>query len=357
MKPKGRKKEILITGNDKNSGNIFYQQIIDYLYTDKFVEDLKNVLQNKNFQSQKNKIKDYFRAPIKHINYLKKMRYSPQQKPNDVKKEYFYFKEDRELLRKIFVIQSTFKYSPDYCYLPIKSEQFDWNSFFLNFERENQSLKGDELSIQIGKYLQNNISLKPNNRSKSFSEYINYIYSSNSGTYNIFRFLNNLYFDDETTSLKYIVKEEFKNYRGKDFRLTNLTALNSNRTKINPTATMRIFTKLIPQYYSYLSGLVTEKQFLTVLVTEMREYILEVVKLRVVNELDISTYFKDYPECILEHLSFDYNYNSSQKYSINEFPIDKQRFILELMKKSSNEDVWDDCLELYLYLEEKFKED
>jgi hypothetical protein len=100
------------------------------------VEDLKNVLQNKNFQSQKNKIKDYFRAPIKHI----------------------------------------------------------------------------RLSIQIGKYLQNNISLKPNNRSKSFSEYINYIYSSNSGTYNIFRFLNNLYFDDETTSLKYIVKEEFKNY-------------------------------------------------------------------------------------------------------------------------------------------------
>ena len=106
----------MITGNDKNSGNIFYQQIIDYIYTDKFVEDLKNVLQNKNFQSQKNKIKDYFRAPIKHISYLKKMRYSPQQKPNDVKKEYFYFKEDRELLRKIFVIQSTFKYSPDYCY-------------------------------------------------------------------------------------------------------------------------------------------------------------------------------------------------------------------------------------------------
>ena len=347
----------MITGNDKNSGNIFYQQIIDYIYTDKFVEDLKNVLQNKNFQSQKNKIKDYFRAPIKHISYLKKMRYSPQQKPNDVKKEYFYFKEDRELLRKIFVIQSTFKYSPDYCYLPIKSERFDWNSFFSNFERENQSLKGDELSVQIGKYLQNNIPLKPNNRSKSFSEYINYIYSSNSGTYNIFRFLNSLYFDDESTTLKYIVKEEFENYQGKDFRLTNLTALNSDKTKINPTATMRIFTKLIPQYYSYLSGLVTEKQFLTVLVTEMREYILEVVKLRVVNELDISTYFKDYPECILEHLSFDYNYNSSQKYSINEFPIDKQRFILELMKKSSNEDVWDDCLELYLYLEEKFKGD
>ena len=347
----------MITGNDKNSGNIFYQQIIDYIYTDKFVEDLKNVLQNKNFQSQKNKIKDYFRAPIKHISYLEEMRYSPQQKPNDVKKEYFYFKEDRELLRKIFVIQSTFKYSPDYCYLPIKSERFDWNSFFSNFERENQSLKGDELSVQIGKYLQNNIPLKPNNRSKSFSEYINYIYSSNSGTYNIFRFLNSLYFDDESTTLKYIVKEEFENYQGKDFRLTNLTALNSDKTKINPTATMRISTKLIPQYYSYLSGLVTEKQFLTVLVTEMREYILEVVKLRVVNELDISTYFKDYPECILEHLSFDYNYNSSQKYSINEFPIDKQRFILELMKKSSNEDVWDDCLELYLYLEEKFKGD
>lgn len=347
----------MITGNDKNSGNIFYQQIIDYLYTDKFVEDLKNVLQNKNFQSQKNKIKDYFRAPIKHISYLKKMRYSPQQKPNDVKKEYFYFKEDRELLRKIFVIQSTFKYSPDYCYLPIKSEQFDWNSFFSNFERENQSLKGDELSIQIGKYLQNNIPLKPNNRSKSFSEYINYIYSSNSGTYNIFRFLNSLYFDDESTTLKYIVKEEFENYQGKDFRLTNLTALNSDQTKINPTATMRIFTKLFPQYYSYLSGLVTEKQFLAVLVIEMREYILEVVKLRIVNGLEISPYFEDYPECILEHLSFDYNYNSSQKYSINEFPIDKQRFILELIKKSSNEDVWDDCLELYLYLEEKFKGD
>ena len=345
----------MITGKDKNSTNTFYQQIIDYLYTDNFVKDLKNVLQNKNVQSQKNKIKDYFRAPIKHISYLKKIRYSPQQKPNNVKKEYFYFKEDRELLRKMFVVQSTFKYSPDYCYLPIKSEQFDWNSFFSNFERENQSLQGDELSIQIGKYLQNNIPLKPNNRSKSFSEYINYIYSSNSGQHNIFRFLNNLYFDDESTTLKYIVKEEFENYRGKDFRLTNLTALNSDRTKMIPTATMRIFTKLIPQYYSYLSGLVTEKQFLTVLVTEMREYILEVVKLRVVNELDISTYFEDYPECILEHLSFDYNYNSSQKYSINEFPIDKQRFILELMKKSSNKDVWDDCLEFYLYLEEKFK--
>lgn len=253
----------------------------------------------------------------------------------------------------MFVIQSTFKYSPDYCYLPIKNEQFDWNLFFSNFERENQSLQGEELSIWIEKYLQSNIPLKPNNRSKSFSEYINYIYSSSSGQYNIFRFLNNLYFDDESTTLKYIVKEEFENYRGKYFRLTNLTALNSSI----PTSTMRIFTKLIPQYYSYLSGLVTEKQFLTVLVTEMREYILEVVKLRVVNELDISTYFEDYPECILEHLSFDYNYNSSQKYSINEFPIDKQRFILELMKKSSNEDVWDDCLELYLYLEEKLKGD
>lgn len=343
----------MITGNDKNSGNIFYQQIIDYLYTDKFVEDLKNVLQNKNFQSQKNKIKDYFRAPVKHISYLKKIRYSPQQKPDDVKKEYFYFKEDREYLRKMFVIQSTFKYSPDYCYLPIKNEQFDWNSFFSNFERENQSLKGDELSIQIGKYLQNNIPLKPNNRSKSFSEYINYIYSSNSGTYNIFRFLNSLYFDDESTTLKYIVKEEFENYQGKDFRLTNLTALNSYRTKINPTATMRIFTKLIPQYYSYLSGLVTEKQFLVVLVTEMREYILEVVKLRIVNGLEILPY----SEYFLEYLSFDYNFDSSSKYSINEFPIDKQKLILEIMKKSSNEDVRNDYLKLYLYLEEKLKGD
>lgn len=257
----------MITGNDKNSGNIFYQQIIDYLYTDKFVEDLKNVLQNKNFQSQKNKIKDYFRAPIKHISYLKKMRYSPQQKPNDVKKEYFYFKEDRELLRKIFVIQSTFKYSPDYCYLPIKSEQFDWNSFFLNFERENQSLKGDELSIQIGKYLQNNISLKPNNRSKSFSEYINYIYSSNSGTYNIFRFLNNLYFDDETSTLKYITREEFKEYQGKDFRLTNLTTLNSFVLKRITSVRLRLFVKFVPYYYSYLSGLITERKFLPVLVS------------------------------------------------------------------------------------------
>lgn len=343
----------MITGNDKNSGNIFYQQIIDYLYTDKFVEDLKNVLQNKNFQSQKNKIKDYFRTPVKHISYLKKIRYSPQQKPDDVKKEYFYFKEDREYLRKMFVIQSTFKYSPDYCYLPIKNEQFDWNSFFSNFERENQSLKGDELSIQIGKYLQNNIPLKPNNRSKSFSEYINYIYSSNSGTYNIFRFLNSLYFDDESTTLKYIVKEEFENYQGKDFRLTNLTALNSDRTKINPTATMRIFTKLIPQYYSYLSGLVTEKQFLVVLVTEMREYILEVVKLRIVNGLEILPY----SEYFLEYLSFDYNFDSSSKYSINEFPIDKQKLILEIMKKSSNEDVRNDYLKLYLYLEEKLKGD
>ena len=343
----------MITGNDKNSGNIFYQQIIDYLYTDKFVEDLKNVLQNKNFQSQKNKIKDYFRAPVKHISYLKKIRYSPQQKPDDVKKEYFYFKEDREYLRKMFVIQSTFKYSPDYCYLPIKNEQFDWNSFFSNFERENQSLKGDELSIQIGKYLQNNIPLKPNNRSKSFSEYINYIYSSNSGTYNIFRFLNSLYFDDESTTLKYIVKEEFENYQGKDFRLTNLTALNSDRTKINPTATMRIFTKLIPQYYSYLSGLVTEKQFLVVLVTEMREYILEVVKLRIVNGLEILPY----SEYFLEYLSFDYNFDSSSKYSINEFSIDKQKLILEIMKKSSNEDVRNDYLKLYLYLEEKLKGD
>lgn len=343
----------MITGNDKNSGNIFYQQIIDYLYTDKFVEDLKNVLQNKNFQFQRDKVKDCFRAPIKHLGYLQKMRYSPQQKPNDVKKEYFYFKEDRELLRKMFVIQSTFKYSPDYCYLPIKSERFDWNSFFSNFERENQSLKGDELSIQIGKYLQNNIPLKPNNRSKSFSEYINYIYSSNSGTYNIFRFLNSLYFDDESTTLKYIVKEEFENYQGKDFRLTNLTALNSDQTKINPTATMRIFTKLFPQYYSYLSELVTEKQFLAVLVTEMREYILEVVKLRIVNGLEILPY----SEYFLEYLSFDYNFDSSSKYSINEFSIDKQKLILEIMKKSSNEDVRNDYLKLYLYLEEKFKED
>lgn len=339
----------MITDKDKNSGNIFYQQIINYLYTDNFVKDLKNVLQNKNVQSQKNKIKDYFRAPIKHISYLKKIRYSPQQKPDDVKKKYFYFKEDRELLRKMFVIQSTFKYSPDYCYLPIKDEQFDWNSFFSNFERENQALQGDELSIQ----LQNNIPLKQNNRSKSFSEYINYIYSSSSGQYNIFRFLNNLYFDDESTTLKYIVKEEFKNYQGKDFRLTNLTALNSDRTKMIPTSTMRIFTKLIPQYYSYLSGLVTEKQFLTILVTEMRQYILEVVKLRIVNELEISPY----SEYFLEYLSFDYNFDSSSKYSINEFPIDKQKLILEIMKKSSNEDVRNDYLKLYLYLEEKFKED
>ena len=218
----------MITGKDKNSGNIFYQQIIDYLYTDNFVKDLKNVLQNKNVQSQKNKIKDYFRAPIKHISYLKKIRYSPQQKPDDVKKEYFYFKEDRELLRKMFVIQSTFKYSPDYCYLPIKNEQFDWNLFFSNFERENQSLQGEELSIWIEKYLQSNIPLKPNNRSKSFSEYINYIYSSSSGQYNIFRFLNNLYFDDESTTLKYIVKEEFENYRGKDFKLIHSNFNNEN---------------------------------------------------------------------------------------------------------------------------------
>lgn len=347
----------MITGNDKNSGNIFYQQIIDYLYTDKFVEDLKNVLQNKNFQSQKNKIKDYFRAPVKHISYLKKIRYSPQQKPDDVKKEYFYFKEDREYLRKMFVIQSTFKYSPDYCYLPIKNEQFDWNSFFSNFERENQSLKGDELSIQIGKYLQNNIPLKPNNRSKSFSEYINYIYSSNSGTYNIFRFLNSLYFDDESTTLKYIVKEEFENYQGKDFRLTNLTALNSDRTKINPTVTMRIFTKLIPQYYSYLSGLVTEKQFLVVLVTEMREYILETLKVRMMENWRNSLLSQNSPESFLKYLSFEYNNGSILKRSINEFSTQEQKYLLKLMRDTSNKQLFDENLELCIYLEEKIKEE
>lgn len=161
--------------------------------------------------------------------------------------------------------------------------------------------------------------------------------------------MNNLYFDDESNTLKYIVKEEFKNYRGKDFRLTNLTALNSSI----PTSTMRIFTKLIPQYYSYLSGLITEKQFLPVLVSELREYILEVVKLRIVNELEILPY----SEYFLEYLSFDYNFDSSSKYSINEFPIDKQKLILEIMKKSSNEDVRNDYLKLYLYLEDKFKGD
>lgn len=347
----------MITGNDKNSGNIFYQQIIDYLYTDKFVEDLKNVLQNKNFQFQRDKVKDCFRAPIKHLGYLQKMRYSPQQKPNDVKKEYFYFKEDRELLRKMFVIQSTFKYSPDYCYLPIKSERFDWNSFFSNFERENQSLKGDELSIQIGKYLQNNIPLKPNNRSKSFSEYINYIYSSNSGTYNIFRFLNSLYFDDESTTLKYIVKEEFENYQGKDFRLTNLTALNSDQTKINPTATMRIFTKLFPQYYSYLSGLVTEKQFLPVFVSEMREYILETLKVRMMENWRNSLLSQNSPESFLKYLSFEYNNGSILKRSINEFSTQEQKYLLKLMRDTSNKQLFDENLELCIYLEEKIKEE
>lgn len=345
----------MITGKDKSLTNTFYQQIINYLYTDNFVKDLKNVLQNKNVQSQKNKIKDYFRAPIKHISYLKKIRYSPQQKPNNVKKEYFYFKEDRELLRKMFVVQSTFKYSPDYCYLPIKSEQFDWNSFFSNFERENQSLQGDELSIQIGKYLQNNIPLKPNNRSKSFSEYINYIYSSNSGQHNIFRFLNNLYFDDESTTLKYIVKEEFENYQGKDFRLTNLTALNSDRTKMIPTATMRIFTKLIPQYYSYLSGLITEKQFLPVFVSEMREYILETLKVRMMGNLNNSLLSQKYPESFLRHLSFEYNNGSILKRSINEFSTQEQKYLLKLMNDNSNKQLVDENLELCIYLEEKFK--
>lgn len=347
----------MITGKDKKFGNIFYQQIIDYLHSDKFVEDLKNVLQNKNFQFQRDKVKDCFRAPIKHLGYLQKMKYLPGRKMGKINKEYFYFKEDKEVLRKTFVIQSIFSEFDNHCFIPLRNEQVNWDTFFSNFKEENQFLQGDELTTKFKKYSEKGNQSEKDSRSKSFSEYIRYIYYSNSGRYDISNLFEDLYFDDESSTLKYITREEFKEYQGKDFRLTNLTTLNSFVLKRITSVRLRLFVKLVPYYYSYLSGLITEKQFLPVLVSELREYILEVIKVRIVNNPDILPRSETYPEYFLEYVSFEWNDGDILKCSINEFPISEQKYLLKLMRDDSNKKVRKEQLNLYLYLEEKFKED
>lgn len=350
----------MITGKDKNSCNIFYQQIIDYLHSDKFTKDAKDILRSENFQSTRNKINSYFKSPIQHLKFIQKDELLLYNKARKIQKEYFYSKGDKRELRKTFVLYSTFSDFDTYYYFPYKDEVDDWKPLLNNFKKENKFLEGEELDSKIQQYLTNQREFgenpfKKNHHSKNHFEYIEYIYRSNNIKYVLSVFFENLYFDDESNTLKYLTKENFKKYQDKGFRVSNFTTLNSFATKRSKTAIMRIFRKFVPYYYSYLSGLITEKQFLPVFVSEMREYILETLKVRMMGNLNNSLLSQKYSESFLRHLSFEYNNGSILKRSINEFSTQEQKHLLKLMSDISNKQLFDENLELCIYLEEKLK--
>ena len=66
---------------------------------------------------------------------------------------------------------------------------------------------------------------------------------------------------------------------------------------------------------------------------------------------------QNHPESFLKYLSFEYNNGSILKCSINEFSTKEQKYLLKLMRDTSNKQLFAENVELCIYLEDKFKED
>ena len=161
-------------------------------------------------------------------------------------------------------------------------------------------------------------------------------------------FLMDLYYSEKGFQLIQNPNDKYSN----NFKFTNLTEFNNHILKDSEEIYLNLFTKLAPHYYGYITGIVLEKEFLSVVISEMRNYILAQLKYRISRGLQMRE--KQYSiNYYLRSLKF--GERKFPKFAIDEFPESEQKHILKLFHRKDNLQVKLKNIELVNYLENKFK--
>lgn len=131
-----------------------------------------------------------------------------------------------------------------------------------------------------------------------------------------------------------------------------MTEFNNSTLKDSEEIYLNLFTKLAPYYYGYITGIILEGKFLSVVIPEMRDYILAQMKYRISKGLQMREKQKN----IHYYLgSLKFGDRIFPKFAIDEFSESEQKHILKLLRQKKNSRVNFDNFELSMYLKNKFK--
>lgn len=336
----------MINSKTKESSNtIFYQGLIRHLESDNFVKTFKNIFKSDDFNCWLKSNRKYFNAPIKYSSRCR-LRSS-----TSLKKDYFKFKEEFKLSFIIYKIM-------------MDVLDVGGNDVFLN--KTLQGLSDSPLfpeDFSLTKIIKKNkgtvLSLTQWKDKLFYSseKHTNYLmYFDGLGLREMVKvelgwFLSDLYYSKKGSRRFQWIQEPNDNYHH-NFKFTNLTEFNNDILQNSEGIYLNLFTKLAPHYYGYINGIVSEGKFLSVVVPEMRNYILAQMKYRISKGLQM----REKQNNIHYYLgSLKFGDRKFPKFAIDEFPESEQKHILKLLQQKKNSRANFDNFELSMYLKNKFK--
>jgi hypothetical protein len=340
----------MITIQTKESSNtMFYKGIIKYLESDNFVKTFKDIFKSRDFKSSLGYNRKFFTAPIENLSYSN----CRHKDGTPLQKSCFKLKEEFKLSFIIYkIMMDVLDVGGNDAFLnktlqglsdsPLFPEDFA----LTNIIKQN---RGTALSL-----LQWKKKLFYSSRLNTNYKYTNYLmYFDGMGLREMFgvelgEFLADLYYSEKGFQLIQNPLDKYHN----SFKFTNLTEFNNTTLKGSEEIYLNLFTKLAPYYYAYVTGIVSEKDFLSVFISEMKSYILAQLKYRISKGLKIKKK-QSHINYYLRYLKF--GERKFPKFTIVEFSENEQKHILKLLQDKNNSQAYFGNIELSMFLENKFK--
>lgn len=340
----------MITTQTKESSNtMFYKGIIRYLESDNFVKTFKDIFKSRDFKSSLGYNRKFFTAPIENLSYSN----CRHKDGTPLQKSCFKLKEEFKLSFIIYkIMMDVLDVGGNDAFLnktlqglsdsPLFPEDFA----LTNIIKQN---RGTALSL-----LQWKKKLFYSSRLNTNYKYTNYLmYFDGVGLREMFgvelgEFLADLYYSEKGFQLIQNPLDKYHN----SFKFTNLTEFNNTTLKGSEEIYLNLFTKLAPYYYAYVTGIVSEKDFLSVFISEMKSYILAQLKYRISRGLQM----REKQHSINYYLrSLKFGDRRFPKFAIYEFPESEQRHIMKLFQQKKNSQIKFENIEISMYLEDKFR--
>lgn len=340
----------MINSETKESGNtIFYKGMMKHLELENFIKTFKGILKSRDFQSGLRYNRRFFTAPIEHLSSSK----CCHKVGTPLQKSCFKLKEEFKLSFIIYkIMMDVLDVGGNDAFLnktlqglsdsPLFPEDFHLTKIIKQNQGTNLSL------LQWKKKLFYSSKLNTNYKYTNYLMYFDGVGLREMPWVELGEFLNDLYYSEKGFKL---ISNPNDNYHN-NFKFTNLTEFNNHVLKGSEEIYLNLFTKLSPYYYTYITGIISEGEFLPVVVPEMRNYILAQLKYRISKGLQM----REKQHSINYYLrSLKFGDRRFPKFAIYEFPESEQRHILKLFQKKDNLQVKLKNIELVNYLENKFK--
>lgn len=323
--------------------------MMEYLKSDNLVKTFKDIFKSRDFQSDIRYNRKFLTAPIEHLSSSK----CCHKDGTPLQKSCFKLKEEFKLSFIIYkIMMDVLDVGGNDAFLnktlqglsdsPLFPEDFHLTKIIKQNQGTNLSL------LQWKKKLFYSSKLNTNYKYTNYLMYFDGVGLREMPWVELGEFLNDLYYSEKGFKL---ISNPNDNYHN-NFKFTNLTEFNNHVLKGSEEIYLNLFTKLSPYYYAFITGIISEGEFLSVVVPEMRNYILAQLKYRISKGLQM----REKQHSINYYLrSLKFEDRRFPKFAIYEFPESEQRHILKLFQKKDNLQVKLKNIELVNYLENKFK--